>query len=285
MAHSRPALGPTPEMHSAGRVTVYVNPAASEDAPLGELLRLPDIVCELPGQSSRRHGTATVWHWRRADTELVVRQYAHGGVLGRVAGTAFLGRRRMLNEFRLANHAFHAGVPTAVPVALRTERGPGPFIKAHLVTRKVPDAADLLQLAADLTCGAPLSHPQRRRLAAAVASAVASMHDAGIVHADLNVKNILVQHPLDGPRAFVIDFDKATLTHSVPFGPRMANLARLDRSASKWAATRAAFTGRDRLAVLRHYLTRYPEWRERTRSVVRRCAGKRMLHRASRQPD
>jgi tRNA A-37 threonylcarbamoyl transferase component Bud32 len=137
------------------------------------------------------------------------------------------------------------------------------------------DAVDL----ADYVDGGPLPGPQRRRLARAVADAVARMHDAGILHADLNLRNLLVRETAGAPEVFVIDFDRARVHPELSLDERLGNLFRLDRSAQKWPATRRAVGLLDRLRVLRAYLRRYPQWRGREREVARAYRGVPLRHR------
>ena len=121
--------------------------------------------------------------------------------------------------------------------------------------------------------------------AAAIAGAIADMHDAGILHADLNLKNVLVRNPFDAPEAYVIDFDRAELTARPTLRQRLANLLRLDRSVVKWAASRRAVAPADRLRTLRCYLARYPEWESRWGRIARRHARGHTRHYLARQPD
>ena len=60
------------------------------------------------------------------------------------------------------------------------------------------------------------------------------MHAAGIEHADLNLRNILVLDGALGPEIFIIDFDKARLSEgAVPAVRARRNLRRLRRSVDK----------------------------------------------------
>ncbi len=275
------------EVQCQGRVTLYVNPKCPSEADRDELLRLPVILRRLPGHSSRQAGRTTSWLWRPAWDDgpgLMVRQYAHGGALGRLFGAAFLGKARMLKEFWISDYAGSRGVPTSVPVALRVERIAGPFIRAHFVSALIPEAQDLLRFLESAPSDAePV--PGRRRLAAAIADAIARMHDAGIVHADLNLKNVLVRHTSEEPEAFIIDFDKARWMAAVPLSKRMANLVRLDRSIVKWAASRRTVDLTDRLRVLHSYLRRYPQWRDQWARIARKYGGRHLRHSFSREPD
>jgi len=60
------------------------------------------------------------------------------------------------------------------------------------------------------------------------------MHNAEIVHADLNLANILVQITTDSPAVLLIDFDRAHIfPGSLPPRRRERNLRRLHRSLNK----------------------------------------------------
>jgi hypothetical protein len=217
-----------------------------------DLFYLPELLRILQGRSSRTAGITTVWRWAPRWSEgrgLVVRQYAHGGLLGRLLGTTFLRLRPMLRELRITWEARQAGVPTCRPVALRIERVLGPLSTAHYVTEGIPDSVNLLEAC---TTVPPLD--VRIGVAQAIAETLAAMHHAGICHNDLNLKNILVQ-PLDEPpAAYVIDFKKAVVRPRLGLWEALANLVRLDRSVVKWGASREAIRLTDRLRVLRHYL-------------------------------
>ena len=270
----------------SGNVLLHVS-ERFVDTPLTEqLLDLPRILGDLEGRSSRLSGRNTLWEWQPESVDgggFIVRQFVHGGLWGRVARDLFLGRDRMRGELRVHLHARAQGVPTCEPVALRTERAWGPFIRGYFVTRKVPGALNLKSLCAQEREDAEGSPEQRQKLVSRLARAIGAMHDAGILHADLNVKNLLVTHYPDDPRALIIDFDKASIHDSVPLGKRLKNLVRLDRSVLKWPATREAVSLADRLRLWRDYLAQYPEWKERWKELASIYKTKHTLHRLSRK--
>jgi len=270
--------------HASGAVRVYVPPDLADVVDVDDVFRLPSILRTVPGRASRQRGRDTVWAWQpdwSPEPGLLVRLYAHGGALGWLTGTLFLSQRRMLSELRATLHARSRGVPSCRPVALRVQRICGALVRAHLVVELIPDAVDLLEY---LSLGRP-DAASARCIASSVADAIAAMHDAGIVHADLNLKNILVRDDPDSPRAFVIDFDKARIVRNLSLRQRLRNLARLDRSIAKWSASRHAVSTLDRLRTLRCYLARYPEWRDESSRIARRIAAGHGLHRLSRQRD
>jgi hypothetical protein len=267
------------QVHRAGPVTVYVNPDYAGPVDVGQVLRLPEALEALPGRASRQPRRATNWHWRPEvgpEAGFRVRQYAHGGLLGGLLGTRFLGRRRMLDELRVAVHARRSGVPTAEPVCVRVEKIFGPFVRAHFVSENLPGTQDLLEL---LRGADPPTAAQRRTLCPAVGDAVAAMHGAGILHADLNLANILVRAPFDEPEVFIVDFDRAVVMPEVPLRKRMGNLVRLDRSVCKWPASRRAVGTLGRMCVLCAYLRHLPRWRGRCAELARRYGSRHLLHR------
>ena len=71
-------------------------------------------------------------------------------------------------------------------------------------------------------------------MAATAGAAVATLHAAGISHADLNLTNILVHPGPTGTAAALVDFDRARLsTGPLGLAARRRNLRRLARSLAK----------------------------------------------------
>ncbi len=120
------------------------------------------------------------------------------------------------------------GLDVPQPVAARVHRL-GMFYRADLITLRIPDAHPL----ADLLGDAALPGNRWREIGAAIAR----LHACGILHADLNARNILLAG--DG-RVYLIDFDKAE-QREAPGGWRQSNLARLRRSLDKFHAAGAPF--------------------------------------------
>jgi hypothetical protein len=104
------------------------------------------------------------------------------------------------------------------------------------------------------------------------------MHDAGLVHVDLNLKNILVQHPWTEPRIFIIDLDGAELRGEVPLSVRLDNLVRLDRSIVKWPASRNTVSLHDRIRTWKSYVARCPDGTPPWEELLRRRATRHIRH-------
>ena len=269
-----------------GNVELYLNSRYATEASREEFLRLPEILESLPGRSSRSATRKTLWGWRPAwlnGGTAVVREFVHGGLLSGISGRLFLGRARMLRELRVCLHALSKGVPTCEPVGLRIERVLGPFVRAHYVSIKIEGAADLLEVCRSIRAGQDMPPTKRRLLTNCIARAIAAMHDAGIWHADLNLKNVLVKNLACEPEVFIIDFDKAQILEDVPLRKRLGNLVRLDRSIVKWAESRQVVHRSDRLRLWRDYLQLYPQWTGQWKSLARKFRTSHLAHRLSRK--
>ena len=267
-------------------MTVFVNDQQWDAEGVKALVRLPEIVDSLPGSSSRSSNRITVWNWTPDwcdEPGFVVRQFVHGGLLQKLTGEWFWGTDRFQREMRLALHAVQNDVPTCRPVALRTERVMGPFHTGYYVTERIPRSLNLLELCRRANRSKELDPALRRRLAEHIAASIAAMHDARIVHADLNLKNILLKNAWSNPEAYIIDLDRAELRSEVPLADRLDNLVRLDRSVLKWPASRETITLQDRIRTWKRYLARYPGWSRRWRELFRRNATRHLRHMLTRR--
>jgi len=225
---TEPGLPPVREVCAQGWVCLV-------EAGLAEALLaagLVQIAESAPAASGGPTGRAPHARIRLADgTDVILRRYRHGGLLAPLTGDRFLSSDRFRSEFEIGRAAWAAGVPTARPVAVGWG-ATGLFRRGFIATLAISGARDLLDLFAR-----PSTEPVRVSAARACARAVRRLHDAGIVHADMHLKNLLVGEGADGKpggTAWVIDLDLARREVApLPIGPRVSNLARLYRSVEK----------------------------------------------------
>lgn len=155
---------------------------------------------------------------------LVLRHYRRGGLPGRMLGDRYLrtglARSRPVREWRLMRELRRQGLPVPAPVAVRVAPR-GPIYRGDLITERLSGAvplADLLEAGnASLT------------LWQVVGATIARFHAAGAWHADLNVRNILVD---EGSGVWLIDWDRGRLGVRRA-RPLRGNLDRLRRSLDK----------------------------------------------------
>ncbi len=163
------------------------------------------------------------------DQSVVLRRYQHGGLLARLTGSLFLGPGRALSELRVTARAEASGAPVPRVLCLVLWPALGPLWSALIGTREERGACDLLD-----AVEASRQPRESIALARAVGTAIRKLHDAGVEHRDLQLRNILVTGG-DAKRIVVVDLDRAVFHRygRVPAGARARNLGRLARSATK----------------------------------------------------
>ncbi len=163
----------------------------------------------------------------------VVREYWHGGLFGKVLKDLFWDASRPLRELLICEFARRGGINTTEIIAIIKNEIVGPIYKCRLVTKEITNSIDIIEL---LLC--PEDNQldiQKREIINKMARAVKDMHDAGIYHADLHLKNILVQSDeRGGVNVYIIDLDKSEQYEKMDFQTRMKNIMRLDRSLEKF---------------------------------------------------
>lgn len=182
-----------------------------------------------------------------------VRHYQRGGAVASLLGDRYarIGEPRPFRELRLGRTLEELEVPTPAHIGAAVYPA-GPFYRGDLVTRFVPDSRDLAAvlfpgLTLDTTAGeagktaetAENGEAAETRPAVDPAVAMESagrlirlLHDRGVNHPDLNLKNVLLAG--DPVRALILDLDRATLQARLPARARHRMLDRFWRSARKW---------------------------------------------------
>jgi hypothetical protein len=202
-----------------------------------------------------------------------VKAMRRGGRLARLWRDRYGSARRLVATLSASAEASTRGVPTARPVALIVEAGPGGLTRGAMAFMEIEGSEDLAQRVVRRTA--------TRADVEATITAIRGMHDRGVVHPDLNLGNVLLRSR-DGasPEVFLIDFDRASFASGpLPFGCRQAALRRLERSCAKltgapgplgpgsedlWYST---YAGDD--AELAHRLARGRAWGRFTLAVHR----------------
>jgi 3-deoxy-D-manno-octulosonic acid kinase len=158
----------------------------------------------------------------------VLRQYLRGGWPARLSRDRYwftgFDRSRPLREFRMLAALTADGLPVPEPLAALCERR-GPWYRGWLMTRRIPDVSPLADRLAGGSADSALWHRTGR--------VIRRFHDAGIVHADLNARNILLGAD---DSVHLVDFDRARIStgNARAFA---GNLMRLKRSLEKfWPA-------------------------------------------------
>ena len=252
------------ERISRGPVTVLVRPEW-KDWLLEDLLQdfqgVPDAARKVYA-----HGRVKHFSYRpaQAPARVFVRRARRGGLLGALLGGLYAGGGRPLQELRAVQAARAAGVSVPEPLAV-VARAAGPFYRLSVVSREIEGASNLLSLAGTLPPAG------KRDLLCRVADEMRRLHEAGVYHADLTMKNILVA----GPSVFIIDLDKARLLGRRDDRLDVGNLSRLNRSIVKLFGGAAPVTRTDKIRFLRRYLG----GRDRVKELSTLCSQGLWAHR------
>lgn len=173
----------------------------------------------------------------------MVRHYYRGGAIAPVLGDRYLrvGTPRPVREYNTGRALERRGVPT--PAHLGAAVYPsGIWYRGDLVTRWVPGSRDLAAVlfpgrtvkGGTLSEGAEGPTDAGEAAMGAAGRLFRRLHEGGVAHPDLNLKNILLAGPASDPDALVLDLDGASVGSRVSDGDRLRMVARFWRSARKW---------------------------------------------------
>ena len=256
--------------------TTLVFDAVLADELVG--IRLADPVARkrLFSRAPRRGRGAAPSVGLRRDVSVILRRYQHGGMFGGFTGMLHFGPSRALEELRVTAHAEASGAPVPHVVCLALWPAVGPFWSALIGTREERGARDLFEVLL-----ASVDARARRQLLVEVGAAVRRLHDAGVEHRDLQLRNILVVEEGGRRRIVVIDLDRAVYHSSGRLASRLRAraLGRLTRSAVKNGLWQASIGPRELAAFVGAYTAGDRQLRTELRGWIRGERWKLALHR------
>lgn len=173
-------------------------------------------------------GRGSAWFIEAPHGPVVLRHYLRGGWAASISrqGYFFTGvtNSRPFREYHVLAELYAKGLPVPRPVAALCQHR-GLISTGALMTSTI---ASSLTLADRLSVDDSLE-----RIWASVGKCIRQFHDAGLWHADLNARNILVD---ENQKVYLIDFDRARYNPGEPVNGE-GNLKRLNRSLQKfWSA-------------------------------------------------
>ncbi len=190
----------------------------------------------------------------------VVRHYYRGGaVAAPLLGDRYLavGTPRPLRELAATHNARTRGVPAPAVVAGAVYSA-GMWYRADLVTERIPDTTDL----ADALWGGKAEGISAEAALHATGLLVRRLEQEGILHPDLNAKNLLISESASGVRVYLLDLDGCCARDPGVPAPAFSMRGRLERSLRKfenrtgrrlspaaWAALRSGFSSRSSRSV------------------------------------
>jgi hypothetical protein len=222
---------------TAGRCVVVTRNVLADDAKalLAEGSLYEAAARDLGARPLQGRGTVYAVALPVSGMRVVVRRNRHGGLFAPLTRDLFLPPTRAPYELDVASRLRAAGVRTPDVVMYGLERMHGVFRHADVVTAEIIGGRDLSSYMQ------PDEPPDSRAAAWAAARAlVEALNATGARHHDLNVKNILLVPGANGLHAWVLDVDRVAFGDANSARIRLANAARLIRSARKWRDQRGA---------------------------------------------
>jgi tRNA A-37 threonylcarbamoyl transferase component Bud32 len=168
-------------------------------------------------------GRAEAHFLRHSDRDMVLRHFRRGGLIGKINPDLYLYTRakqcRAMREYDLLVWMQGEGLNVPRPLAAR-HQPVGLFYRADLITERLPLARPLADILHE--------HPIDGSVWLGIGAEIKRLHSAGVFHADLNCRNILLD---DQNKPWLIDFDKSGARPAGDWTDQ--NLSRLNRSFEK----------------------------------------------------
>lgn len=189
-------------------------------------LRALELPSQAPGAGNRASGYRISLD---GGPELFARRARRGGMMRFLLSETFFGLTpRPLQELKIATEARKRGIGVADPMGASVESVAPGFYRGFFLTRAIPGMTLWEFVRAD---DDPVV---RGHILLKARAAIATMHNSGLFHADLNLHNLFVTQAGESFAVVILDLDKARL-YDAPLSPelRRENAQRLIRSARK----------------------------------------------------
>ncbi|KZY82399.1 hypothetical protein A3740_24290, partial [Oleiphilus sp. HI0068] len=178
---------------------------------------------KLNAVNGQESGRGTTWFIQHKSHSLVLRHYLRGGMMSKISNDHYLfkgwQKSRSVSEFNILSLLNQQNLPVPKPAAAQVVKR-GLYYQADLLTHRIPNAQDLLQV---------LKQVQSKDFYFTLGALIARFHKAGVYHADLNIQNILQD---EEGLFWLIDFDRAKMLKP-KHAWKSSNLKRLKRSFEK----------------------------------------------------
>ena len=170
-------------------------------------------------------GRGSAWYLEAPHGPVVLRHYLRGGWAAAFSRQSYfftgVEKSRPFREYHVLVEMFADGLPVPRPVAALCQHH-GMLSTGALMTARIPSAKTLAEMVSsgDVVDGVWIR----------VGECIRKFHEAGAWHADLNIRNILLDQDL---KVYLIDFDRAQYSPGKPVNGE-GNLKRLKRSLQKF---------------------------------------------------
>jgi 3-deoxy-D-manno-octulosonic acid kinase len=193
------------------------------------------------------------------DLVFVIRRNFHGGIFGKVFKDVFLDGSRPHRELFIMWRLREVGIKTAEPIASFTVNF-GPFKRTYLITSYIQGGKDFLEVLENTNPSL-----KRREIFYQAGALIRKIHDLGVYHPDLQLKNFL----LKGEDVYILDFDKAYQRIPLPLSLRFKNLFRFLRSLEKARTKGMRISPKEILSFWKGYAQGNPLYETELRKRIR----------------
>lgn len=223
------------------------------------------------------------------EIEVVVRGYRRGGLAGLVLPDIFNDARRPVNELALTEKGRASGVPLPEIIGLQLKWVLPFFYRAKIVVKKIAETVTLEEMLFSLVKEAGNRkelYIKKTNLIASLVKAIRQLHNAGINHRDLNIRNILIKRAGLDFTAYIIDLDKSSCEFSakgLALDKRIDNLIRLNRSLDKMLfktglSPKAVISHTDRLRLFEAYFQGEGLSQAQKQVIINKCLQQTGIH-------
>ncbi len=173
--------------------------------------------------------------------EMYARRSRRGGIIASILNDVYLGiNPRPLIELAVTVAAMNRGVPVAEPMGAIVEWIGPALYRGFFLTRAMPGMTlwEFIQTDDDPVVRSHVLEQAR--------AAIETMHRKGLLHADLNLHNLLVTQAGESFTVMILDLDKSRLYDS-PLSPAMRRTNLAPRAFRAQTRSRPKVPGRRRL--------------------------------------
>jgi serine/threonine protein kinase len=188
---------------------------------------------------------------------MVAKQSLRGGFLRFLNKDLFFNGNRPFKEMVANTHILSKGIKTTEILAVAKLKVLGPLYRTFLFSKEISEAIDLTGLFNGLKNKSPQERfTIKKQVIRAIARSIYTMHNQGVYHSDLHLKNILIcQSDVSAePDVYIIDFDKALLKKRLSTREKIDNLLRFNRSLEKYKFQGGVITRTDQIRILKEYI-------------------------------
>ena len=155
------------------------------------------------------------------------KRFCHGGIINSIKNQ--LRRSKANMSYFASKEAVKRGIPVPEHIAAIEKRTAGFLINSYLFTRAIIGALPLQHYVKEIfPFGGHYNPKEKQHFIKEIASFIAKVHSAGMIHNDLKATNIIVNKLNNNYVFHVLDLDNVSFKNTVPMSIVVKNLVQLN---------------------------------------------------------